>query len=43
VSLGLDSMAFGRPYRLEVRAADLEADETITKVEVRLTTTLLTF
>ena len=43
LSLGLDSMAFSRPYRLEVRVADLEADETITKVEVRLTTTLITF
>jgi hypothetical protein len=43
VSLGLDSMAFDRPYRLEVRAADLKADETITKVELRLTTTLVKF
>lgn len=42
-SLGADTVVWDRPVRFEVRAADLEADETVSKVEIRLTTTLYNF
>ena len=42
-SLGADTIVWERPLRFELRAADLEADETVSKIEVRLTTTLYKF
>lgn len=42
-SVGADTVVWERPLRLEFRAADLEADRTVSKVELRLTTTLLSF
>ena len=43
LSLGADTVLLDRPVRLELRSADLEADETVNKLELRLTTTLYTF
>ena len=42
-SLGADTVAWDWPLRVELRAADLEADETVNKLELRITTTLHTF
>jgi hypothetical protein len=42
-SLGADTVAWDWPLRVELRSADLEADETINKLELRFTTTLFQF
>ena len=42
-SVGADTVAWDWPLRIELRSADLEADETVNKLELRLTTTLYTF
>lgn len=42
-SFGADTVAWDWPLRVELRSADLEADETVNKLELRVTTTLFTF
>ena len=42
-SLGADTVAWDWPLRVELRSADLEADKTVNKLELRVTTTLYSF
>ena len=42
-SLGADTVVWDWPLRVELRSADLEADETVNKLELRVTTTLYSF
>ena len=42
-NLGADTVIWERPLRVDIRFADLEADETVSKAEIRFTTTLLEF